>query len=130
MSELKKLIDDCKAMDIQNQIGTFGDAFLPDRSSKEYAAMQIALANYIQWHMDQGNEITKLRIELRDEKERIEDLADSLRDYTPVIQWGAVSQKWHVTFMDWTDEVHTGNTILEALEAAAEWMKKYGGNAK
>ncbi len=50
----------------------------------------------------------------------IQKIADSLQSFTPVIQWGAVSQKWHVTFADWTDEVFTGDTILQALKAAEQ----------
>jgi predicted RNase H-like HicB family nuclease len=56
-----------------------------------------------------------------------QEIANSLRPYTPIIQWGAVSQKWHVTFADWTNEVYTGNTILEALEAAEQGVHLTGG---
>ena len=53
-----------------------------------------------------------------------QEIADVLRPYTPVIQWGAVSQKWHVTFLDWTDEIYTGDTILMALEAAEQGVQR------
>lgn len=50
----------------------------------------------------------------------IQNIADSLQSYTPVIQFGAVSGMWHVTFADWTDEVYTGKTIMQALCAAQQ----------
>jgi len=56
-----------------------------------------------------------------------QEIADSMQSFTPVIQWGAVSQKWHVTFLDWTDEIYTGNTIRQALEAAEQDLHLTGG---
>lgn len=53
----------------------------------------------------------------------IQEIADSLQPFTPVIQWGAVSQKWHVTFADWKDDVYTGDTILLALQAAQQGLQ-------
>ena len=53
----------------------------------------------------------------------IQKIADSLQSYTPVIQFGAVSGMWHVTFADWTDEVYTGKTILQALHAAQQGVQ-------
>lgn len=57
----------------------------------------------------------------------IQEIADSLQPFTPVIQWGAVTQKWHVTFADWKDDVYTGDTILLALQAAQQGMHLTGG---
>ena len=57
----------------------------------------------------------------------IQKIADSLQSYTPVIQFGAVSGMWHVTFADWTDEVYTGKTILQALRAAQQSVHLTGG---
>lgn len=68
---------------------------------------------------DQYTELSKQAI--------VQELADKLRNYAPVIQLGAVSQKWHVTLMDWTSEIHTGDTIQEALQAAIDFIKKDGG---
>jgi hypothetical protein len=56
----------------------------------------------------------------------IQKIADSLKPLTPVIQWGAVSQKWHVTFADWEDDVYTGDTILLALQAAQQSVQRTG----
>ena len=39
-TNLEKLIDDCLAMDITNQILTFGDAFLPNKAAEEYRRLK------------------------------------------------------------------------------------------
>lgn len=40
LSPLSKLVFDCRAMDITNQIASFGDAFLPSHAAKELAALR------------------------------------------------------------------------------------------
>jgi hypothetical protein len=43
MSALYRLIRDCQAMDITNQINTFGDAFLPEQARADYAKIKAQL---------------------------------------------------------------------------------------
>lgn len=56
MEKLKKLIRDVNAMDIQNQIGTFGDAFLPTHAGlelkiveKRIEKLETAIGEAVKW---------------------------------------------------------------------------------
>ena len=43
MKELEKLVKDCMAMDISNQLLTFDDAFLPNKAAAELQAKDTEL---------------------------------------------------------------------------------------
>ena len=56
MDNLKKLIEDVNAMDIQNQIGTVGDVFLPTHAGlelkiveKRIEKLETAIKNAVKW---------------------------------------------------------------------------------
>jgi len=54
----------------------------------------------------------------------IQRMMDELKPYTPMIEWGAVSQKWHITLKDFWNDGFAYDSIREGLEAAQHRVQR------
>lgn len=102
MYALNKLIEDCKAMDIQNQVMTFGDAFLPNKAADELEALRAQRNDYMNWHIEQGKQIAELRAELQ----HVKDTAKQAQ------------RKLQATTFNWQEEcLFDCNDLLDSINA-------------